>query len=163
MKGFVACVLALALVASAEIYFQETFSDDKVMERWVHSNAKQSDNTAGEMKVSAGKFYADAEDDKGFQTSEDSRFYMYTAAIPKEFSNKDKTLVFQYQLKQEQHIDCGGGSTPSSTVAVMFDTVLPRPVVNVVAEGVASSPLTVMVTSPNVIVPSSPFISTVKL
>ena len=109
MKGVVFAVLALAVLASAEIYFQETFSDDKVMDRWVHSNAKVSEGTAGEMKVSAGKFFADAEDDKGLQTTQDSKFYMYTCEIPKEFSNKDKTLVFQYQLKQEQHIDCGGG------------------------------------------------------
>ena len=109
MKGFVFAVLALAALASAEIYFQETFSDDKVMDRWVHSNAKVSEGTAGEMKVSAGKYFADAEDDKGLQTTQDSKFYMYTCEIPKEFSNKDKTLVFQYQLKQEQHIDCGGG------------------------------------------------------
>ncbi len=58
--------------------------------------------------MTAGKFYGDAEADKGLQTSQDARFYAYTAKFPK-FSNKDKDLVLQYTVKHEQKIDCGGG------------------------------------------------------
>ncbi|KAL0685675.1 hypothetical protein Bca4012_052523 [Brassica carinata] len=35
----------------------------------------------------------------------DKDFY----AISAEFSNKDKTLVFQFSVKHEQKLDCGGG------------------------------------------------------
>jgi calreticulin len=112
-KVVVSVLLAFAVFAAAvnaEIYFQETFSDgEEALKRWVQAKAKKSEGTAGAMKISAGKFYADAEDDKGLQTSEDARFYLYTAEIPKEFSNKDKTLILQYQIKHEQNIDCGGG------------------------------------------------------
>merc|ERR1712149_58528 len=58
--------------------------------------------------LSAGKFYGDAEKDKGIQTSQDARFY----ALSKEFkpmSNVDKPLVIQFTVKHEQNIDCGGG------------------------------------------------------
>lgn len=44
----------------------------------------------------------------GIQTSEDYRFYAISAEYP-EFSNKDKTLVFQFSVKHEQKLDCGGG------------------------------------------------------
>lgn len=44
----------------------------------------------------------------GIQTSEDYRFYAISAQFP-EFSNKDKTLVFQFSVKHEQKLDCGGG------------------------------------------------------
>lgn len=45
----------------------------------------------------------------GVQTTEDARFYQMSAAVPKPFSNKDKTLVLQYAVKFPQKIDCGGG------------------------------------------------------
>ena len=44
----------------------------------------------------------------GIRTSEDYRFYAISAEYP-EFSNKDKTLVFQFSVKHEQKLDCGGG------------------------------------------------------
>lgn len=44
----------------------------------------------------------------GIQTSEDYRFFAISAEFP-EFSNKDKTLVFQFAVKHEQKLDCGGG------------------------------------------------------
>ncbi|KAM7496891.1 hypothetical protein LguiA_021305 [Lonicera macranthoides] len=46
--------------------------------------------------------------DIGIQTSEDYRFYAISAQFPK-FSNKDKTLVFQFSIKHEHKLDCGGG------------------------------------------------------
>jgi len=58
--------------------------------------------------LSAGKFFGDAEADKGLQTTQDARFYQISAAFPK-FSNKDKDLILQYSVKHEQKIDCGGG------------------------------------------------------
>ncbi|GAU46392.1 hypothetical protein TSUD_375720 [Trifolium subterraneum] len=54
-----------------------------------------------------GQWNGDA-NDKGIQTSEDYRFYTISAGFP-EFSNKDHTLVFQFSVKHEQKLDCGGG------------------------------------------------------
>merc|ERR1711994_491387 len=56
----------------------------------------------------AGKFYCDAEKDKGIQTSQDAKFYALSAEF-KPFSNRDKDLVIQFTVKHEQNIDCGGG------------------------------------------------------
>lgn len=44
----------------------------------------------------------------GLKTLEDARFYTLSTQF-EEFSNKGKTLVLQYSLKQDQNIDCGGG------------------------------------------------------
>jgi len=58
--------------------------------------------------LTAGKFYNDAENDKGLQTSQDARFYAVSRKFTP-FSNKDKPLVLQFSVKHEQNIDCGGG------------------------------------------------------
>jgi len=100
-----ACVLA---VASAKTYFKEEF-DASWKDRWVQSDWKESEGTRGEFALTAGKFYNDAEADKGLQTSQDARFYAISAKFPEKFSNKGKDLILQYIVKHEQNIDCGGG------------------------------------------------------
>ncbi|XP_010418940.1 PREDICTED: calreticulin-1-like [Camelina sativa] len=99
-------LFALVVIVSAEVIFEEKF-DDGWESRWVKSDWKKDDNTAGEWKHTAGNWSGDA-NDKGIQTSEDYRFYAISAEFP-EFSNKDKTLVFQFSVKHEQKLDCGGG------------------------------------------------------
>merc|ERR1712205_249585 len=95
-------VVCVAL-ATAEVYFEEDFSGDWES-RWTQSKAKSD---LGTFKVSAGKFYGDAEASKGLQTSQDAKFYGIMAKH-KEFSNDGKTLVVQFSVKHQQDIDCGG-------------------------------------------------------
>ena len=64
-------------------------------------------NEMGAWAWTAGKWYGDAED-KGIQTSEDARFYGYSAKMDKVFNNEGKDLVLQFTTKYEQDIDCGG-------------------------------------------------------
>merc|ERR1719329_1138137 len=92
-----AAILSLAAV-KGEVYYKETFAD---LEAWTSSGD-------GKVELSAGKFFGDAEDDKGMQTSQDARFYHVSAVHP-EFSNKGKDLVISFSAKHEQDIDCGGG------------------------------------------------------
>jgi len=94
-------------LASAEVYFSEKFSGDWES-RWVQSKSRESEGTQGKWDVTAGKYFNDAEEDKGLHTTTDARFYQISAALPKSFSNKDKDLIIQYSVKQEQKIDCGG-------------------------------------------------------
>jgi len=108
MNSLVLAVLAaLLVVASATTHFKEEF-DEKWTDRWVQSDFKASEGTRGDFVRSHGKFFADAEADQGIQTSQDARFYAYSAKFPS-FSNEGKDLVLQYTVKHEQKIDCGGG------------------------------------------------------
>merc|ERR1719231_1964165 len=106
MQSSVLALVAIACIgfATAEVYFEEDFSGDWES-RWTQSKAKDD---LGEMKVTSGKFFGDEEAAKGLQTSQDAKFYAISAKT-KEFSNADKTLVVQFQVKFEQDIDCGGG------------------------------------------------------
>lgn len=105
---FSVIALSALSLASATVFFQEDFSDgDAWRSRWVESTHKGEE--AGDWKLSAGKFFGDAEADKGIQTAQDARFYQLSALFPKEFSNKGKKLIVQYVVKNEQGIDCGGG------------------------------------------------------
>jgi len=106
MKVFLFFVLCLIAVASAEVFFQEDFGAGWE-NRWVVSKNKEAEGTAGVFEVATGKYFKDAEDDKGLRTTQDARFYQITAGFP-EFSNKGKTLVLQYTVKSDQSIDCGG-------------------------------------------------------
>merc|ERR1711977_278603 len=99
------CVLFVACLAfaAAEVFFEEEFGDGWES-RWVSSKSKTD---YGAFKVSAGKFYGDAEAGKGQQTSQDAKFYAISAKH-KDFSNDGKTIVVQFSAKHEQDIDCGG-------------------------------------------------------
>lgn len=61
------------------------------------SSWKQSDGTAGDWTHTAGKWYGDAEADKGIQTGPDARFYSISAPFPK-ISTEGKELVLQVRL-----------------------------------------------------------------
>ena len=60
MRAVIALAAVLAL-ATATVFFEEKFGDGWE-DRWVTSEAKSD---YGAFKVSAGKFYNDAEEDKG--------------------------------------------------------------------------------------------------
>lgn len=106
-SAFAIALLGMLALASATVYFEEKFGSGWES-RWVKSKSKESEGTQGAFGWTAGKYYADAEEDKGLQTSQDARFYQISAEFPK-FSNKDKELIFQFSVKHEQRIDCGGG------------------------------------------------------
>merc|ERR1711933_628834 len=46
----------------------------------------------------------------GIRTTEDAKFYAFTAKVDEEFDNSDADqLVFAFSVKHEQKMDCGGG------------------------------------------------------
>ncbi|PNF17706.1 Calreticulin [Cryptotermes secundus] len=100
------CAFMAYSVVNAEVYFEEKFLDDSWENNWVYS--EHPGKEFGKFVRSNGKFFNDAENDKGIQTSQDARFYALSTKF-KPFSNKDKPLVIQFSVKHEQNIDCGGG------------------------------------------------------
>lgn len=100
-------LVLLSAVVFGTTYYKEEFSDADWRSRWIDSTYKGADQ--GTFEVSAGKFYGDAERDKGLRTSQDYRFYTSSSKFEQPFSNEGKTLVMQYTVKHEQSLDCGGG------------------------------------------------------
>jgi len=103
MRIFALVIIGLLGIASAEVYFKEEFHN---LDKWTTSTFKGSD--AGRVELSAGKHYSDKEEDKGLKTAQDAKFYQLSAAFP-DFNNDGKDLIFQFSVKHEQNIDCGGG------------------------------------------------------
>jgi len=101
---FLAAV-GLALV-EGKVYFREDFDSADWADKWVQSAHEGKE--FGKFVHTAGKFYGDAEKDKGIQTSQDARFYGLSTKF-EPFSNEGKPLVIQFTVKHEQNIDCGGG------------------------------------------------------
>ncbi len=57
-----------------------------------------SDGSAGEFKLTAGKWYADAEADKGIQTGPDSKFFAISAPLTAVFDNTGKDTIVQVNM-----------------------------------------------------------------
>jgi len=106
MRRVLGCLGAATLV-SGKIYFSETFDDDWEG-RWVKSQWKDSEGTAGKWELAAGKWSKDEKEDRGIKTAEDSKFFGISAAFDS-FSNEGKELIVQYQAKYEKDVECGGG------------------------------------------------------
>jgi calreticulin len=109
--------LGVLALAQAHVYFKETF-DASWQSRWVKSNWKKNDGTAGDWQYTAGEWHGDKDEDHGIMTTPDARFYAISSKLPKTFSNKGKDLVLQFSVKHTQKIDCGGGY-----IKLMPDTV----------------------------------------
>jgi calreticulin len=102
----IACLFFFIALSTATTYFSDDFSGSD-LSRWVQSKAKPEEER-GKLELSAGKWATDKKAEQGIQTSQDARFYVYSAKFP-EFSNAGKNLVLQFSAKHEQSIDCGGG------------------------------------------------------
>lgn len=107
MRFFVLLLsFCLFYVTLGEVYFKEQFDDDW-QSRWIESTQWHEAEKMGKWAHTEGLYYGQ-EGDKGIQTSEDSRFYAISADMGVDVSNKDKDLVLQYTVKNENRIDCGG-------------------------------------------------------
>jgi len=98
---------AAAVLASAEVYFEETF--DSGLDKW--TMGKPAGKEMGKWEVTPGKWFVDEAVNKGMQPSEDMRFYSISAKMDKPATSKGKTLVLQFSAKIENHqyAYCGGG------------------------------------------------------
>ncbi|OQR99964.1 calreticulin precursor [Achlya hypogyna] len=95
--------LALAAVASAEVYFSDDFNAGYT---WTPSTYKPAAERAEFTHTTGDVFVDDA--DLGIQTKQDARFYAASTKMDKVFNNKGKDLFLSYLVKFEQDIDCGG-------------------------------------------------------
>ncbi|OUM64048.1 hypothetical protein PIROE2DRAFT_9278 [Piromyces sp. E2] len=100
IKGITSILLA-SLVAG-KVYFKETFDDDSWKSKWVQN---EDTKTYKDFEVVSGLFNPNPSN-KGLQTTVDNAFYAISAPLDEIFSTKDKTLVIQYTMKQENKFTC---------------------------------------------------------
>ncbi len=113
-----ASIATLLLTASAKVYFEERFDYPELSDAWTKKwklpanfgkNAEGNPVELGKFEINKGAFWADEKINRGFKTTESMRFYAATSKLDSVFNNKDKTLVFQFSVKHEQILECGGG------------------------------------------------------
>lgn len=102
---------ALANSASATVYFKEDFSNaDDFKSKWVYTKHEADHKTYDKFELTPGKFYGDKEFDQGIKTTTDYRYYAISSKFENsKLDNTGKELIFQFSVKHEQNIDCGGG------------------------------------------------------
>lgn len=100
----------LTTVFCTEVWFQEDFRDESWEKRWVLSKWKGPNGPAGKFLWTGGDSPADSQN-KGIQTESNMRYHSISAKFEAPFSNKGKTLVLQYTVKNEKKdfSFCGGG------------------------------------------------------
>lgn len=98
-----AYISCLVLLTYATVHFSEEFTNDW-QSRWVHSSKPDF----AKFELSSGKWFVDEVEDRGIQTKIQAKSYAISAKFPS-FNNDNKQLVIQYTVKNEQHLDCGGG------------------------------------------------------
>lgn len=125
--------LLLSGSALSKVYFEERFDytegSTDFAKKWktpsnFGKNSEGEPIKLGEFEVSKGAFWADEKINRGLKTKENMHFYAATSKLPTTFNNKDKTLVFQFSVKHEQILDCGGGYLkllPAETDADSFN------------------------------------------
>merc|ERR1719378_1877463 len=107
----VAAATLMAGACSGEVFFKETF-DASWTDRWTPSEKKTD---FGEFKHTAGEWYGDEEAGKGLQTGQDAKFYAISAPAAKPVeSNKGKTLVVSFQLKDTWRLTAAAGTSKYS-------------------------------------------------
>jgi len=104
-----ALIALTALSTQAEIFYKDYMETDPFSSgRWVTSNWKQDTGEAAKFEWSSALWTPD-ESRKGLRTPTDAKFYAATSKLDRSVDNTDQTLVFQFSVKHEQKIDCGGG------------------------------------------------------
>lgn len=110
--------LLLASTSLSKVYFEERFDYTEGSKDWLKKwsipskfgqKADGNPIELGNWEVTKGAFWADEKINRGLQTKENMHFYAATSKLATPFNNKDKTLVFQFTVKHEQILDCGGG------------------------------------------------------
>jgi len=101
-------ILFLCLVSFAicKVHFNEEFSEDWET-RWEKTNWKADQQ--GQFAREKGKYFGDEEMAYGLQTTEDMKFYEISHKLEKPIKTGTEPFVFQYSLKMENNIECGGG------------------------------------------------------
>lgn len=101
-----------------KVYFEERFDYPEGSDAWTKKwklpinfgkNGEGKPIELGKFEISKGVFFADEKINRGLKTTENMHFYAATSKVASTFNNKDKTLVFQFSVKHEQILDCGGG------------------------------------------------------
>jgi len=101
MKKVAAATLLGAAAVNGEVFFEEKFGEGWE-DKWVVSKWKGAE--MGDFDLAAGKYG----EDKGLMTKQNAKFYGISAKYPS-FTNKGKTTYFQYSVKYENDVECGGG------------------------------------------------------
>ena len=100
-------VAAMVAFASAEVFFEEDFSNG--LGKW--TNGFPAGKEMGTMEITSGKWFVDEEVNKGMATTEDMRFHSTSAKLDKPATSTGKDIVLQFTSKVEAHqyAFCGGG------------------------------------------------------
>jgi len=87
--------------------YDGTLGDDKSWETyWAKEKANLLSET-GNFKLSTGRWFHDAKENQGLMTVDNTRHYLLIAPFP-QFINENSDVVFQFQVKDEWDVKCGG-------------------------------------------------------
>lgn len=117
-QNLIAALLLSSSAVLSKVYFEERFDyaegSNEWQKKWIQPTnfGKTTEGESielGKFEITKGLFHADPKINTGLKTTDNLHFYSATSKLSTTFNNKDKTLVFQFSVKHEQLLDCGGG------------------------------------------------------
>lgn len=91
----------------SRVYLEEHF-DPGWEKNWSRPEKVKRGVLLGKFRSSAGTYYADEIKQRGLETMDAHRYYLFYSNFTEPFDTRDKDLIIQYTVRLDMYIDCAG-------------------------------------------------------
>ena len=95
------------LFAKSTVYLEEHF-EPGWEKKWSRPEIVRRGVLLGKFRSSAGSYYADEKKQRGLETMDARRFYLFYSNFSQPFDTREKDLIVQYTVRLDMYIDCAG-------------------------------------------------------
>ena len=95
------------LLSKSTVYLEEHF-EPGWEKNWSRPEIVRRGVLLGKFRSSAGSYYADEKKQRGLETMDARRFYLFYSNFSQPFDTREKDLIVQYTVRLDMYIDCAG-------------------------------------------------------
>lgn len=95
------------LFASSTVYVEEHFAPGWE-KNWSRPEKIRPGLLLGKFRSSAGSYYADEKKQRGLETMDAHRYYLFYTNFSQPLDTREKDLIIQYTVRLDMYIDCAG-------------------------------------------------------
>lgn len=91
----------------SRVYLEEHFNPGWE-KNWARPDKVKRGVLLGKFRSSAGAYYADEKKQRGLETMDAHRYYLFYSNFTEPFDTRDKDLIIQFTVRLDMYIDCAG-------------------------------------------------------
>jgi len=116
----------LVSLAYSRVFLEEHFSSGWE-ERWKRPDIIKKGLLLGRFRLSSGNFFGDEQRQRGLETLDSRRNYLFYSNFSKPFDSRNGDLIIQYSVRLDMYVDCAGEyiklfGSPSSPTSFSNET-----------------------------------------